>query len=548
MKRPYFNSAGFLLTSIFYLVAMTNLIAQSSTPFVSKAWIADKGDGTYKNPVLNADYSDPDAIRVGDDYYLTASSFNCVPGLPILHSKDLVNWKLVNYAIKRLIPEDVYTKPMHGKGVWAPCIRYHNGEFFIFWPDPDRGIYMTKTKDPLGDWEPSVMVKAGKGLIDPAPYWEEDGRVFMAHGWAKSRAGVNSIITVNELSKDASQMIGADVLVYDGLAHGDFTIEGPKLYKRNGFYYIFAPAGSVQTGWQVILRSKNIYGPYENKITLAQGKSTVNGPHQGAWVDTPNGESWFLHFQDKGIYGRVMHLQPMKWVNDWPVMGVDTDGDGCGDPVLTYKKPNVGKNYPIETPAESDEFNDEKLGLQWQWHANPKHFWGMNSRLGFLRLNAEFIPQDFVNLWSVPNLLLQKTPADEFTAITKLLLQSETPGEKVGLVMMGIDYSSLSLVKTATGFELQQIICLDSEKQTPEKLIVKKELSKNEIYLRIQVKEKGLCVFSYSLDGKEFSSIGESFTARQGKWIGAKVGLFCLNPLQVGPRGHADVDWFRVDK
>jgi beta-xylosidase len=548
MNRPIFKSATFLLISIFCFFVKSNLVAQTSTPYISKAWVSDQGDGTYKNPVLNADYSDPDAIRVGNDYYLTASSFNCVPGLPILHSKDLVNWKLVNYAIKRLVPEDAYTKPMHGKGVWAPCIRYHKGEFFIFWPDPDRGIYMTKTKDPLGDWEPSVMVKAGKGLIDPAPYWEEDGRVFMAHGWARSRAGVNSIITVNELSKDASRVIGDDVLVYDGLAHGDFTIEGPKFYKRNAYYYIFAPAGSVQTGWQVILRSKNIYGPYENKIVLAQGKSTVNGPHQGAWVDTPNGESWFLHFQDKGIYGRVMHLQPVKWINDWPVMGVDTDGDGCGDPVMTYKKPNVGKSYPIETPAESDEFNDEKLGLQWQWHANPKHFWGLTSRLGFLRLNAEFVPQDFVNLWSVPNLLLQKTPADEFSVTTKLLLQSETPGEKVGLVMMGIDYSSLSLVKTAAGFELQQLLCIDSEKQTAEKLIVKKEISKNEVFLRVQVKEKGLSAFSYSLDGKEFSSIGETFTARQGKWIGAKVGMFCLNPLQTGPRGHADLDWFRVDK
>ena len=548
MNRTILTSVVFLLLTYFLLFVKTNLVAQSTIPYVSKVWVSDQGDGTYKNPVLNADYSDPDAIRVGNDYYLTASSFNCTPGLPILHSKDLVNWKLVNYAIKRLEPADIFGKPNHGKGVWAPCIRYHKGEFFIFWPDPDRGIYMTKTKDPLGEWEPSVMVKAGKGLIDPAPYWEEDGRVFMAHGWAKSFVGLNSIITVNELSRDASHVIGEDVLVYDGLAHGDFIIEGPKFYKRNGYYYIFAPAGSVQTGWQVILRSKNIYGPYENKISLAKGKTAINGPHQGAWVDTPNGESWFLHFQDKGIYGRVLHLQPMKWINDWPVMGIDADGDGCGEPVMTYKKPNVGKSYPIETPAESDEFNEKKLGLQWEWHANSKHFWAMSSRLGFLRLNAEYVPQDFVNLWSVSNLLLQKTPSDEFTVTTKLLLQSETPDEKVGLVMMGMDYSSLSLVKTAAGYELQQLLCIDSEKQTAEKLLVKKEISKNEVYLRIQVKEKGLCAFSYSLDGKEFSTIGESFTARQGKWIGAKVGLFCLNPLQTGPRGHADIDWFRVDK
>ena len=165
-------------------------------------------------------------------------------------------------------------------------------------------------------------------------------------------------------------------MVFDGHdAHP--TVEGPKFYKRNGFYYIFAPAGGVPTGWQLVLRSKNIYGPYEEKIVLAQGNTTVNGPHQGAWVDTQTGEDWFLHFQDKGAYGRIVHLQPMIWKNDFPVIGVDKDGDGTGEPVLTYKKPNVGKTYPIETPPDSDEFDDAKLGLQWQWHANPQ------PRMGF---------------------------------------------------------------------------------------------------------------------------------------------------------------------
>src|ERR1035437_8637550 len=220
------------------LLGGLRLEAQKVPAYVSKVWVADNGDGTYKNPIINADYSDPDVCRVGDDYYMTASSFACAPAIPILHSKDLVNWQLVNYAMKRVLPDDVFSKPMHGKGVWAPFIRFHNDEYFIFWGDPDYGIYMIKTKNPLTDWTEPVLVLSGKGLIDPSPLWDDDGRVYLVHGWAASRAGLNSILTVNELSADAAKVIGETALVYDGMKDGNHTTEGPKFYKRNGFYYI----------------------------------------------------------------------------------------------------------------------------------------------------------------------------------------------------------------------------------------------------------------------------------------------------------------------
>jgi len=532
-----------LFVSLFFFLENS---AQNN--YISTVWVADNGDGTYKNPIINADYSDPDICRVGDDYYITASSFGCAPAIPILHSKDLVNWKIVNYAMKRVLPDDVFSKPMHGKGVWAPCIRFHNNEFFIFWGDPDYGIYMIKTKDPLGDWSDPMLVTAGKGLIDPSPLWDDDGRVYLVHGWAGSRAGLNSILTVTELSEDASKVVGETVLVYDGMPQGNHTTEGPKFYKRNGYYYIMAPAGGVEQGWQIAMRSKNVYGPYECRTVMAQGKSSINGPHQGGWVETQTGESWFVNFQDKGAYGRVIHLQPMKWVKDWPVIGVDKDGDGCGEPVMSYKKPNVGKTYSIETPAESDEFNSEKLGLQWQWHANPKQSTGMPSRLGFLRLYAEFIPDDFVNFWQVPNLLLQKTPANEFLATTKVDFYSKTTDEKTGLIIMGWNYSYVALVKKDAGFELQQIVCIDAEKKSQETLMAAKAVAESRIYLRVKVKSGAMCHFSYSIDGKTFIAFGKPFKARQGKWIGAKVGLFCLNPLKTGARGYADYDWFRIEK
>lgn len=378
-------------------IGFISLAVLSHAQYKSQVWVSDQGDGTYVNPVINADYSDPDACAVDGNFYMTASSFNCTPGLPILHSTNLVNWRIINYAIKDVEPADYYASPRHGKGVWAPSIRHHNGEFYIYWGDPDFGIFMVKTKDIYGEWEKPVLVKAGKGMIDPCPLWDEDGKVYLAHAWAGSRAGFNSIITVCEMNSEGTAIVSAPVMVFDGNDGTNHTIEGAKFYKRNGYYYIFAPAGGVTTGWQLVLRSKSVYGPYEPRIVMAQGKTDINGPHQGAWVDTPSGESWFLHFQDKGAYGRVLHLNPMEWKSDWPVIGIDNDGDGCGDPVTAYRKPRTeGKNV-IETPAESDEFNSRHLGLQWQWHANYHDFFGFTTDLGYIRLYGYQLSEDYTS-------------------------------------------------------------------------------------------------------------------------------------------------------
>ena len=279
--------------------------------YISKVWVADNGDGTYKNPILHSDYSDPDAIRVGDDYYMIASSFDAAPCLPILHSKDLVNWVIIGHAMDKQYPYEHFSSTQHGNGVWAPSIRYHKGEFYIYYPDPDYGIYLIKSKKITGPWTNPILVEEGKGLIDPCPLWDDDGKVYLIHALAGSRAGFKSVLIVKKLNEDGTKTIDNGVMVFDGHAHQP-TIEGPKFYKRNGFYYIFAPAGGVSTGWQLVLRSKNIYGPYEEKIVMDQGNTTINGPHQGAWIQTQTGEDWFIHFQDKGAYGRVIHLQPMK--------------------------------------------------------------------------------------------------------------------------------------------------------------------------------------------------------------------------------------------
>jgi beta-xylosidase len=538
MKRKIFIAVIGLL-----LIFSLDSAAQTK----SKVWVADKGDGTYKNPILHADYSDPDAIRVGDDFYMTASSFNAAPGLPILHSKDLVNWRLINYVFKRQPPFEVFNKPQHGGGVWAPSIRHHNGEFYIFYPDPDFGIYMTKTKNPAGEWSKPLLIKEAKGWIDPCPLWDEDGSAYLVSAFAGSRAGIKTVLIVSKMSADGTRLLDDGVMVFDGHdAHP--TVEGPKFYKRNGFYYIFAPAGGVPTGWQLVLRSKNIYGPYDEKIVLAQGSTPVNGPHQGAWVDTPTGEDWFLHFQDKGAYGRIVHLQPMKWVNDFPVMGVDKDGDGTGEPVSTFKKPNVGKTYPVETPPESDEFNDAKLGLQWQWHGNPQGAWAFTyPSKGVLKMFSVETPEKYKNLWDLPNLLLQKFPAEEFTVTTKAALTPRFEGEKFALVVMGLDYSYIGVTNKGGKLYVAQTTARDADKGNAEAENVPFLLNEKTFYLRVKVAKDAMCSFSFSTDGKIFTNVGVPFKAREGKWIGARVGLFFIRNGKFNDAGSADVDWFRIE-
>ena len=548
MKRI---TKGLCLPTILLLGLYVSAVAQSTTgkkEFVSKAWSPDNGDGSYKNPIIHADYSDPDAIRVGMDYYMVSSSFEAIPGLPILHSRDLVNWTHIGHALRRQPPFEHFSIPRHGEGVWAPSLRFHKGEFYLYYPDPDFGIYLTKAKNPAGPWSDPVLVEGGKGLIDPCPLWDDDGKAYLVHAYAGSRAGIKSIIVVKKMNPEGTRILDEGVLVYDG--HDlDPTIEGPKFYKRNGYYYIFAPAGGVSTGWQLVLRSKNIYGPYERKNVMDQGNTSVNGPHQGAWVNTHTGEDWFLHFQDREAYGRIVHLQPMKWLNDWPVIGIDRDGDGKGEPVMVYKKPNVGKSYPKATPPDSDEFNGTTLGPQWQWMANPKATWSFISpTTGTLRLFSDKLPDSARNLWEAPNVLLQKFPAEEFTVTTKMIFRpnAKLENEKAGLVVMGYSYAGLALKRGKSGNNLVFIHAKDAVKGNKETEQVIMPLKDSIIYLRVVISKGAKCQFSYSLNGQAFTTAGAPFQAEVGRWIGSKVGIFCTRETTINDSGWADFDWFRV--
>ncbi len=533
------------------LVAMTacaNLSAQS-------VWTADLGNGKYKNPVLYADYSDPDVIRVGEDFWMTASSFNHMPGLQILHSTDLVNWEIVNTVFRTQYPVEHFDVPAHGDGVWAPSIRYHNGEYYIYWGDPDFGVYMTKTTDPRGEWSKPHLVQKSKGIIDTCPLWDEDGKAYLVKGWAGSRASFKSVLSVCEMAPDGMSLIGEEVLVFDGHAEHP-TVEGPKFYKRNGYYYIFAPAGGVKPGWQIVLRSKSPYGPYECRKVLHQGNTSTPGPHQGGWVDDIEGNDWFVHFVDMYAYGRVVHLQPVTWGDDdWCIIGIDQNNDGIGEPVATYKKP-AGKSV-VKTPADSDEFSDTKLGLQWQFPANPQIGWYMlNPTDGELRLYCYKTDAEWRNLMDTPNLLLQKVVAPDYTVTTKVNFRSNYDGDRAGLVVMGLKYAAIGFERQEDNVVLTQFDCLKAEKGEAERVNATIPFRDGDVWLRCKISKGSdkdgnpsmLCKFSYSTDGKKYIPFGEEFIASAGKWIGAKVGYYTGTKTRKNDAAWLDIDYFRVSK
>ena len=540
----------------------------------------------YQNPVVHADYSDPDVCRVGEEYWMTASSFNCFPGLPILHSRDLVHWELAGAALVDYpgegwdAPEDDFrTTVQHGKGVWAPAIRYHEGWFYIFVGDPDRGIFMVRTQDPKGPWEPPVWVVREKGFIDPCPFWDEDGKAYLSHGCAGSRAGNKSILFVAPMDPDGTRLLGPSRVVYDGHLSQP-TIEGTKFYKRDGKYYIFSPAGGVATGWQTVLRSDSPWGPYEERIVMAWADGTVNGPHQGAWVQTPAGEDWFLHFQDKGAYGRIVHLQPMTWKADgWPVIGEDPDGDGVGQPVKEWGAPKgeiPGQAWDEERGVRN-AYRPSGIGLEWQYPAVPSPYWHYALPDGGVRLYSVEQKWPYDSLWDCPNYLSQKFPAERFTVRARMSFrpnpQLKERGEQAGFAVMGNDYAGLRLTDTEEGARLEYIECLGAAKggaETARELAVlpyrydplpHDRESKNVplvnypdvpevvVWVELDVRAKAVegnvpdavCRFNYSLDGKRFTSAGSTFTAKPESWVGAKFGFWCNRFSPKNDSGWLDV-------
>ena len=501
----------------------------------------------YSNPVIYADYSDPDPVRVGDDFYMVASSFTYVPGVPILHSKDLVHWEIINYAVRKL-PFEKYRKPSHGSGTWAPSIRYRDGEFFIFIPLVDEGIMVARSRDIRGEFELNMLTHT-KGWIDPCPIWDTDGRTYMVFAFAFSRSGKKHKLALIETDNDFRRTIGDYSIIFDGSVMAP-TAEGPKAYYRGGYHYIMFPAGGVATGWQCCIRSKDVHGPYEYRTVMRRGLSNVNGPHQGGWVTAPDGSDWFVHFQDVIELGRITHLQPMCFTSDgWPVIGVDRDGDGIGEPVDEWNLPVEGA--PHYSIAISDEFDGDALSLQWQWQANPdESFFSLTERRGYLRMNCILNDERENLIWYAPNALTQIPQSDHFTAEACLELNAAEDGDFGGIGMIGHQYGFIGLERN-NGSMLLKVIKgtvtgITYEGEAVEEDILSLPFASDRVYLRIELRKDKNYFLSYSADGGHYTTVDHIFPLERATWTGAKLSIWAGNRENRTSEGSADFDYFRL--
>jgi beta-xylosidase len=522
-----------------------------SPVLVPGAW-GDQGDGTFKNPMLWSDYNNLDVIVVGSDFYMIAASHHFM-GMPVLHSKDGVNWTLLTRIYRRLDIDPRYNTPgqAYQDGTWAPAIRYHEGRFWVYVTTPTEGLIMTSTADAAGPWDPWLVVKAVTGWEDPCPFWDDvknaggdgpnGGKAYLI----RSQTGAGPLI-VQQMSWDGKQLLGTTTTVANGP-----TLEGPKLGKRNGYYYIFAPEGGIDNGYQVVLRSSAILGPYTKKTILERGSTSTNGPHQGSWIDLPSGQSWFYHFQQNGGWGRIGHLEPAQWgADDWPTAGVDLDGNGIGEPVAQPKKPDVGATFPIAVPASSDEFDGSTLGVQWLWNHNPDDTnWSLTARPGWLRLSAQplasksgtsaasgsvpFVEDSIIFAY---NTVVQHAMGKVASAVTKLDTTGIVDGQRAGITLFGQTYGWIGVVGTAGKSVVRANI--DGTYTTGP------TLAASTVYLKASMSASSQISFAYSTDGVTFTALGGSATVGRTWFEGIKFGLFTYNLSTAAAGGVADFDYF----
>lgn len=500
---------------------------------------SDNGDGTYTNPVIAADFPDPDVIRVDSTYYMVNTTMFIFPGVTMLKSHDLVNWQYCCNAVQRFDFSPCYDLDgcnRYGHGQWATSLKYHNGRYYLLFITLDEGGFLCTATKPEGPWE---IKHLPRGFYDSGLFFDDDGKIYVAHGYSK--------IYVTELDTNLAPK-GNDSLVFTGdIRRG---LEGTHVYKINGYYYLYCTYGGMD-GIQAALRSKNIYGPYEEKVVMRDTTHGINfGIHQGALIETQTGEWWTMLFVDQGAFGRFPSLQPVSWENGWPMVGVDGRG------VVTYKKPNVGRQYPVRTLPTSDEMDSTALGMQWGWNHNPDSTkWSLTERPGYLRLWTAKVVD---SLPKARNTLTQRMFAyysDTMASIasTKLDIDHMKEGDVAGLAVFQDPYAYLG-IKEVNG--KSHIIMVNNGKTIDSSVV-----GGSTIYLRASAiygsgaahyfdgkaaPGTGTASFSYSLDNRSFVRIGNELHMRFSLKIftGNKFCLF--NYATKGLGGYVDFDWFRT--
>lgn len=494
MRRAFWLAAGLSLAAV----------SAGAQPAEAPLTWGDQGDGTYRNPVLPADYSDPDVIRVGDDFYLVASDFHFV-GIQVLHSRDLVNWRIIGQVFGRLGMHPRYDLMQgYAQGTWAPSLRYHKGLFYLYVCTPHDGLFRWTAKNPAGPWSEMVTVKTVDKWEDPCPFWDDDGQAYLVH----SLHGAGPLI-LHKMNAEGTELLDDGVVIYEGP-----IAEGPKFYKRKGWYYLSLPEGGVEQGGQTVLRSRSIYGPYERRVVLPGGS-----PHQGGIVDLPNGESWFIGFKSTGHLGRICHLLPVQWGDDdWPVFGE------AGRPVDGGRKPGLPAG-PIQRPQTSDDFSARFLPPQWQWNHNPwGEGWSLTHRPGWLRLRG--LPASEPML--ARNTLTQKLWDQRGCVDVKLDVRRLSEGQRAGFAFLSGKVFNVVGVQRSQG-----ALRLYADAETGP------AVGGEAVWLR-GAYDGDQARFAYSLDGRTFTPIGGAVTLKAGQWKGARVAIYCYGD----GGGYAEFDSF----
>ncbi len=363
-----------------FIIAGLLAAMQVNAQNFAKQWCADNGDGTYTNPVINSDFPDPDIIRVGDTFYYVSTTMFYFPGATILKSHDLVNWEYCANPLQKIAESEPFNLQngynQYAKGQWAPSLKYYQGKFYLHFIAfnhenfADGGDFLLTATDPEGEWN---VQKVNGFYYDSGLLFDEaTGRRFVV-------AGINDI-RVTELDENFNA-ISANKQVIN---KPDAGLEGSHMYHIGDYYYIYATYGGGYDRSQTIFRSKDPFGPYEEHDGRVFEKQNI---HQGGLVETQTGEWWTILFKDAGTIGRIPYLEPVVWEDGWPVIG--KDGIDVSKNGKSYKKPNVGKSYPKTYLPTNDGFNDDKLGMQWEWNHNPDNSaWSLTERPGFLRLHT----------------------------------------------------------------------------------------------------------------------------------------------------------------
>jgi len=487
---------------------------------------SDNGDGTYTNPVIYSDFPDPDVIRVDSVYYMVSTTMFIFPGVTILKSYDLVNWEYCSNAVQRMDFSPCYNLDgcnRYAHGQWATSLKYHNGKYYLLFITLDEGGFICTAVKPEGPWE---LRKLPRGFYDPGLFFDEDGKIYVAHGY--------NTINITELDTNFTAK-GSDHLVFTGDIRSG--LEGTHVYKINNTYYLYCTYGGGD-GFQVALRSQNIYGPYEEKIVIRDNGNLGTGIHQGALVETQTGEWWSVIFQDGGAFGRFPTLQPVTWQNDWPMIGVNGKG------VITYKKPDVGKVYPATVLPTSDEFDRTSLGMQWGWNHNPDSTtWSLTAHPGSLRLATAGVAS---NLRDARNTLTQRpfayySRSVPTTATIKITVENMQNGDVAGLGVFQNPYAFIAIKKTNG---VQYVVMVNNGTTTDSSLI-----NTPTVYLRTSAYYgTSRASFAYSMDNQSFKKLGNDLAMQFSLSIftGNKFCLFNYATLTTG--GFVDVDWLRMDR